>query len=103
MEGSTPTAPRPSIGRIVHFFPGLEDPDQFPQPRAAMIVGVKGAAGESAEAAKISSPSHVHLVVFDYDELAVGGSPIVLTDIPAGVGTKAVADEPSCWRWPERV
>lgn len=95
MQKGVTTAPRPSIGRIVHYFPEAAEPDELPGPYAAMIFGVDAVWNSDVP---ITDEMHVHLRVTGFE-----GDESVIHDVALGVGTSPEAGGPSCWRWPDRV
>lgn len=92
---TTPTAPRPSIGRIVHFFDQAAEPEIVEGPQAAVIFGIDGTWNSDVQ---ISSPFHVHLRIIGFE-----GEERTRHDVPLGAGAAQPGEVIPCWRWPERV
>jgi len=93
--GRAQVTPKPTIGRIVHYFsPANGEPGEVAQPKAAIVVGVFGNEGDC----QIDDDWTAHLLVFD-SVVDTGQLRLAVRFNPAGPAT---LDE-ACWRWPERV
>ena len=89
-------APTPSVGRIVHYFPGVNDP-------AACANGLAGSDPVAAVIVRVWSDSTLNLRLL-LDCVSTGdGTPIKTSVQRRDLLPEASRFTGSCWAWPDRV